>query len=110
MRLFGARIRNQTRIKGGMDQIHKRRRSVRATYNFNYCLAALLDGEGKRSLQATVFLLDHDESLVRPLALAVLLGGQDELDRVRRVERERLREGGLLAEPVQFKGAKAPWG
>lgn len=74
--------------------------SAASTYDIDGRLAILLGGERERGLEASLGLLQHEEGLVRALALAVLLGCDDDLERVGGTQRDRGGDGVLLGEPA----------
>lgn len=76
--------------------------SAASTYDIDGRLAILLGGQGERGLEASLGLLQHEEGLVRALALAVLLGRDDDLERVGGTQRDRSGEGVLLGEPASW--------
>lgn len=61
------------------------------TYNVELCLAIVLDGEGKRLFQSTGWVLQGQESLMRPFARLSILCGEGDL---KRRSRRQLDNGG----------------
>ena len=76
------------------------RRST-SPYNLNSGPASLLDCQREGRFKARLWLLQHQERLVRPLRLAIVLGRQEQLQRVGGSEGDGFRERGLLAKPAR---------
>jgi hypothetical protein len=71
----------------------------RDTNDLNDCLAGILGRQREWRLEAGVDVLEDDESLVRALALTIVLRGEGDLDGIRAAESDRLRERLLRVEP-----------
>ncbi len=76
-------------------------------YNLNSRPASLLDCQREGSFEARLGLLQQQERLVRPLRLAIVLGRQEQLQRVGGSEGDWFRERGLLAKPAREKTLSA---
>lgn len=81
-----------------LEQLHGTCGLGREAHNLADCLAGILGRQREGGLKAGVDILEDDEGLVRPLALAIVLCGEADLDCVGAAKGDRLRERFLCTE------------
>ena len=73
------------------------------THNLYRALAVLLQRQGERCFQSRVDFPENHKGLVGPLSLAIVLGGQADLDRVRNTQGDWSSQWCLGVDPTQEK-------
>lgn len=72
----------------------------RGAYDLDGALAVVLNAQRERDFEPRVLIFENHKRLVRPPRLAALRRRQRHLERIRRIQRQRTRQRGALAQPA----------